>query len=276
MLDLMLCKTWDDKPLTGKRIAEPKEDGWRATWQEGKVWGRDRGRGMAQYHHPRPLIEELEALPWCELDGEMFAGCIGDTASVIKTGKPELIERTHYDVFDILSLEGESLIGLPYSERRVILASVIPPDASGFVRNLRPFKFQDLSDPMALAKLAVENGFEGLVFKDLGAPYLPGIESAYWTRLKPIEDEDVLIVGALMGKDSLVGTLGALLVENATGDRFKVGSGFKREDRSRLWKMHQAGTLAGQTVSISKQADGKIVGRFSRFIRLREDMLCPS
>ena len=84
-------------------------------------------------------------------------------------------------------------------------------------------------------------------------------------KLKGYEDAEALIIGILPGKGKYQGMLGALLVENNEGVRFKVGSGFTDAERK---APPQIGTM------ITYRFNGKTrkgTPRFARFERVRTD-----
>ena len=98
-------------------------------------------------------------------------------------------------LFDILYLNGESLIQVPYLQRRQILAE----NARGI-----PLTKQIATDKMEEAeqflKEAIDAGHEGLMAKKLDSPYTPGIRGKRWLKIKPVlEPLDLVIVAAEYG-----------------------------------------------------------------------------
>lgn len=87
-------------------------------------------------------------------------------------------------------------------------------------------------------KLALDEGTEGLMFKNLNASYKPGIRTGAMAKLKETkEDIDVVIVGAEHGKGKRAGFYSSFIVAVKNEDFFdendmylqigKVGSGLK-------------------------------------------------
>jgi len=127
-------------------------------------------------------------------------------------------------------------------------------------------------DAESVARILVDEGFEGAMLKRGTSPYLGGVRSSEWLKVKFVEETDATILGAEPGENRLAESLGALLVRTEQGQQFKVGGGFTDEERRQLWQLHQAGELAGLTISLTYQADKKIRGRFPIFLRLRDDL----
>jgi DNA ligase-1 len=98
-------------------------------------------------------------------------------------------------LFDILYLDGKSLISLPYLQRRKVLA-----DNAGEI----PLTSQRVTDSVEEAELflkeAMDAGHEGLMAKRLDSPYTPGIRGKRWLKIKPVlEPLDLVIVAAEYG-----------------------------------------------------------------------------
>jgi len=98
-------------------------------------------------------------------------------------------------LFDILYLNGESLISLPYTQRRQILAE----NAGGIplTKQLVADKPEEIEQ---FLKEAMDAGHEGLMAKKLDSPYTPGIRGKRWLKIKPVlEPLDLVIVAAEYG-----------------------------------------------------------------------------
>src|SRR5262249_47905711 len=95
-----------------------------------------------------------------------------------------------YLAFDVLQLDGRPLTGLPYSERRQILNTLIP-NGLGW---LSPPNFPgaDLDD---VRTASVANGFEGVVAKRLDSRYEPGTRSGSWVKIKNHHRQEVVVAG---------------------------------------------------------------------------------
>jgi DNA ligase 1 len=123
---------------------------------------------------------------------------------------------------------------------------------------------------------AVTAGFEGIVIKDIGAPY-ECRRSTHWMKLKPNITVDLTIIGLEEGTGKNVGKLGALICEGTDDGRLircNVGSGLTDAQRDDYWINKDI--LVGQTVEIlcdvvTQNQDGGYSLRFPRFVRFRDD-----
>jgi bifunctional non-homologous end joining protein LigD len=130
-----------------------------------------------------------------------------------------------YLTFDVLHRDGRPLIALPYSERREILATIVPNGPG----RLSPPHFPG-PDLDAVRAASVANGLEGVVAKRLDSPYEPGVRSGSWLKLKNVLRQEVVVAGWKPGKGNRTGLVGSLLVGVYSEGRFlycgHVGTGF--------------------------------------------------
>jgi bifunctional non-homologous end joining protein LigD len=197
-----------------------------------------------------PRFPELAGLPAAlaphrlVIDGEMVA--FGDH------GRPDfgrLQHRMHltrpaeiarvaaripasYVVFDLLWLDGRDVTGLPYLERRRLLAEVVEP---GDGWQVAAHHVGGAADLLAAAQA---QRLEGIVAKRVDSTYQPGRRSPLWRKVKVRPRQELVVGGWQAGEKGLSGTLGSLLVGHYEGDelRFagKVGTGFSGRERDRL------------------------------------------
>jgi DNA ligase-1 len=124
------------------------------------------------------------------------------------------------------------------------------------------------------AQDAVAEGYEGIMIKDLGAPY-ECKRSSFWMKWKPTITVDLNIVGFEEGTGRNKGRLGALVCEGVDNDRLirvNVGSGLRDSDRVGYWS--DRNDLLGRVVEVEADAvtqnqDGSYSLRFPRFVRFR-------
>jgi len=142
-------------------------------------------------------------------------------------------------LFDILSKNGKSLLGLPFSERRKILLETV----SGKIQNVEVTRQEIVSDPdkiRDLIKQFLGEGLEGAVIKKLDAVYKTGARGYHWVKYKKTTEEgvadtvDCLVMGVNKGKGKRTGFgVGAFLVGIRDGSRFKtvskIGTGLTDE-----------------------------------------------
>lgn len=98
-------------------------------------------------------------------------------------------------LFDVLYVDGESLISVPYARRRQILAENV-----GEIQLTKQLVADNVDEAERFLKEAVDAGHEGLVAKKLDSEYTPGIRGKRWLKIKPVlEPLDLVIVAAEYG-----------------------------------------------------------------------------
>ena len=136
-----------------------------------------------------------------------------------------------YQVFDLLHLDGRSLLDEPLTERRRLLADVLRPDPR--VRLSEHIE----ADGIAFFEAARVRGLEGIMAKDGRSPYVPGKRTDRWLKVK-IRPEQELVVGGWVAGTGKAVELGALLVgvheDGALRYAGKVGAGFTDANRAEL------------------------------------------
>jgi DNA ligase-1 len=143
---------------------------------------------------------------------------------------------------------------------------------SGIEVDLDVSKGQDIM--RRFANDAVAQGFEGIMIKDLDAPY-ECRRSSFWMKWKPVITVDLKIVGFEEGTGRNLGRLGAIVCEGVDNGRnisVNVGSGLSDADRDEYWLARDQ--LLGDVVEVEADAvtqnqDGTYSLRFPRFLRFR-------
>lgn len=287
MIAPMLAKVFDPARglPPGRWIAEAKLDGFRAIWDGPRRELRGR-KGALITSVPGLLTELKELYGDFVLDGELYAGDWSRTASAARRSAPT--GECSYYVFDWLGQDGTTEFGLTLEKRREALRQyVLSPfntteKPNGIGRWVKPIEdyrgfnqaltvlIQNAEDAEKAARDLVEKGYEGAMLKRLDSPYLPGVRSDAWLKLKFTDEIDATVIGAEPGSGRLSNSLGALSVETETGAQFRIGTKMTDALRLDLWQRWQAGKLQGKTVTVAYQKGE--VGRFPRFIRLREEL----
>jgi bifunctional non-homologous end joining protein LigD len=152
-----------------------------------------------------------------------------------KTAIEKLTRSTpaSFFAFDLLYLEGRSLVRLPYDERRRLLESL---NLNGETFATPP-SITNTTGSKVLG-IAAERGLEGVVIKRRNAPYSPGQRNGDWIKVKNFHTQEVVIGGWTKGQGERDGSLGALLLGVPTDDGLayvgKVGTGFTAATRKEL------------------------------------------
>ena len=138
-----------------------------------------------------------------------------------------------YQAFDLLHLDGRSMLDVPLEQRKRLLQSVLRADAA--VR----YGGHVLEDGEAFVEAARDRGLEGVVAKLRASRYEPGRRSPAWLKLKLRREQELVVGGWLPGKGSHK-DLGSLIVGVYDGDQLlhagQVGSGINGQMRRDLLK----------------------------------------
>ena len=141
------------------------------------------------------------------------------------TGMAQKIPLTLY-LFDILYLNGESLIMQPYLQRRQILA-----ENAGNIPLTKQIVTNQTTEASSFLKEAIAAGHEGLMAKKLDSPYTPGRRGKRWLKIKTIlEPLDLVITAAEYGYGRRKGWLSDYYLaarDMETGEFLDVGKTFK-------------------------------------------------
>jgi ATP-dependent DNA ligase len=186
---------------------EPKWDGFRAlAFVDGSdVYLQSRnGKPLGRYF-PELRFPEGEYV----LDGEIVIFGEGGRQEFELLGQrihpaasriARLAEETpsRFIAFDVLARDGESLLDLPFAERRAVLEQVVdaPVDLTPWTRERAD------ADPWL-------RGAEGVIAKELDAPYRPG-ERTGMVKVKRVRTIDCVVVGWRPGKAE--NTVGAIIL----------------------------------------------------------------
>lgn len=152
------------------------------------------------------------------------------------------------NVFDVLYLNGQSLLEVEFRERRKSVEKIVKPEKLKIRAS-----YQIVVDSEARAeefyKQALKMGEEGIMFKKLDAPYKSGRRVGYIVKLKPsVKDLDLVIVGAEYGRGKRAGWLTSYILGCASNGKFlevgKVSSGLK--------ELEEAGTTYKEITELLK------------------------
>jgi bifunctional non-homologous end joining protein LigD len=143
-----------------------------------------------------------------------------DIERVAKTYPAQLM------LFDVLELNGQSLIKKTYQERREILENLVPPEPGSRIQ-VPPIFEGDLRAALATAD---QLKLEGVVAKRRNSIYQPGRRTHTWLKIKLHRAQEVVIGGWRPGQGRRDGGVGSLLmgVPTEAGLHYvgRVGSGF--------------------------------------------------
>jgi bifunctional non-homologous end joining protein LigD len=229
-------------------LFEVKWDGYRveAVLRDGRVRLYTRRRQDAANYFP----DLADASGWIDatqaiVDGEVVAldehgrpqfSLLQDHTG-IRTGRAPGGKRRSesaqivYQAFDLLHLDGQSLLAVPLEERKRLLRSRLRPHP------LVRYAGHVDTDGLAFFEAARRQELEGIVAKLRRSPYEPDRRSRSWLKLKVRGEQEVVVVGWLPGQGTHK-DLGSLIVAVRSGERWvhagQVGSGIDTRTRREL------------------------------------------
>jgi len=128
-------------------------------------------------------------------------------------------------LFDVLQVDGKTLIDLPYTDRWKALSQIVPKD------RLAPrIITSDVEKVESFMQSALKEGHEGLMAKSLSSNYSIGARGKKWFKIKSSDRLDVVIVAADWGSGRRVGWLSnyhLAVRDEDTGEFLVVGKTFK-------------------------------------------------
>jgi DNA ligase-1 len=196
-------------------------------------------------------ILEGEAIAYDETTDQFYAF----QETIQRKRKHGIEEKSHelplrVFAFDLLYLNGESYLNKRYSERRAKLEEIVKGNGmfrlSGRIIATKPKEIERYFEEM------ISNGLEGIVAKDLDAPYIAGARKFSWIKMKrsykgELSDTvDLVVVGYYVGKGTRAefgfgGMLAA--VYNEKSDMFetitRIGTGFSEENMRAFKKLFE-------------------------------------
>jgi len=218
------------------------------------------------------------------LDGEVIGNSFQELMRQARRKTDVRAEDSVYNVFDILPLDAfrEGHWNAQLEKRIKILDDMRPIIDTMPNVELLPNIMVDLDTAAGkdqLERYANDNvnaGFEGIMIKELEAPYICK-RSTDWMKWKPTITVDLEVVGVEEGTGRNLGRLGALVchgVDDGKEITVNVGSGFSDTDRDDYWTNRNL--VIGRTAEvlcdvITQNQDGTYSLRFPRFVRFRDD-----
>ena len=279
-----------EKKMTGKKQIEIKLDGVRVLTviQGDKV--EMFSRNGKQFHNFGHIISEIEQVikdfpvPYpLVLDGEVMSANFQDLMKQVHRKDNVSANDAVLHLFDTIPLGcfKNGVWDKPQSFRSAITKAWVE-DHSSVLKHVQALEWEevDLSTPegeqrfVELNKAAVDGGYEGVMIKDVDAPYECKRTHA-WLKAKPFIEVTLEIKQIEEGTGRNEGRLGAFVCEGVDdGKEIKVnvGSGFSDNNRDSFWNSRSQ--IIGQLVevradAITQNQDGTYSLRFPRFKTFR-------
>jgi DNA ligase-1 len=164
-----------------------------------------------------------------------------------------------YKTFDLLYLDGRSLLKEPLQERRRILEGLrFPADVE-----VTPIEQVRSSDDIETAfRAARRRGHEGLIFKEASSFYTPGRRGIAWLKLKKeLATLDVVVVGAETGhgrRSHVLSDYTFAVRDEVTGELLVIGKAY-------------SGLTDGEIEELTEHFERTTIARHGRFREVRPD-----
>ena len=279
-----------EKKMVGKKQIEIKLDGVRVLTviQGDKV--EMFSRNGKQFHNFPHIIAEIEQVlaekpaPYdCVLDGEVMSANFQDLMKQVHRKDNVQSEDAVLHLFDFIPLADfqKGIWDKPQTYRSNLVKYWVLENES-VLKHVQALEWEevDLSTPegerrfVELNKAAVDGGYEGVMIKDVDAPYECKRTHA-WLKAKPFIEVTLEVKDVEEGTGRNEGRLGALVCAGEDDGRMvqvNCGSGFSDSDRDNFWSSRSS--LVGQLVevradAITKNQDGTYSLRFPRFKTFR-------
>ena len=189
------------------------------------------------------IVEAIGNLPAreCVIDGEVVALDAEGRSSFQLLQARDMEGRkspVYFYAFDLLQLDGRSVIALPLKARKDVLEKLCA-DAGDPIR----YSAEIGDDARALLEEVKRRGLEGIVGKQRNSVYEPGRRSGAWIKLKCVNEQE-FVIGGYTPPEGSRKYFGAILVgyykENRLMFAGKVGTGFTANSLLMLHKKFRA------------------------------------
>lgn len=278
-----------EEKVVGKKLIEVKLDGVRVitiVYPEGRVDQFSRnGKELVNFEHIKQQFAQIApALTKAMVfDGEVMSSSFQDLMKQVHRKENVSAGDAVLHLFDLLPLADFEQGGwhLSQQERSDMLINWYATNRD-ILPNVRVLEHElvDLNTAQGrktfkeINQKAIDGGYEGIMIKDVGAPY-ECKRTHSWLKQKPFIEVSLSVKELEEGTGRNVGRLGALVCEGVDDGReitVNVGSGFSDADRDNFWR--SSNDVVGQVVevradAITQNQDGSYSLRFPRFLRFR-------
>jgi DNA ligase-1 len=250
----MLATPWQTGLNPADYLVSEKLDGVRALW-DGHTLRFRSGRPIAA---PAWFVAGLPAVA---LDGELWAGrrSFDRLSGAVRKESAEDAEwhALRYMVFD-LPQDGRT-----FAERARSIPDVVADARQPWLQAVAQAKVPDAQSLKSRLNQVVADGGEGLVLHRMDGLWMAGRSDAL-RKLKPLPDEEGVVLAHVAGAGKYQGRMGALLLQTPQGQRFSLGTGFTDAQR--------ADPPAVGSVVTYRYRDRTATGlpKFASFVRVRE------
>jgi bifunctional non-homologous end joining protein LigD len=242
-IEPMKAKLVEKPPATDDWVYELKFDGIRliAIKADKRVSLLSRNENELSGRFPE-IVEAIKNLPAreCVIDGEVVALDDEGRSSFQLLQALEMEGRkrpVYFYAFDLLQLDGKSLLGLNLEARKKFLEELCAGAGD-------PIRYSGVigGDAKRLLEEVKRRGLEGLIGKQRNSVYEPGRRSGAWIKLKCVNEQE-FVIGGYTPPQGARKYFGAILVGYHDNNKLvfagKVGTGFTSKSLSTLHKKLQ-------------------------------------
>lgn len=171
-----------------------------------------------------------------ELDGELYihGEDFNEIHSIVSrtTHLHPMEHKMEFHIFDLVDENTSQILRL---RQLIQLAELFPPN----FKLVKSTAAETLVDVRSIFNQYVNEGYEGIVVRNIDAPYIRR-RSPFVMKFKPKRSDVYNIAGWVEGKGKYAGTIGTILCVDDTQMTFEVGSfSVNDEDRKLLWDMRE-------------------------------------
>jgi DNA ligase-1 len=280
-----------EKKMAGKKQIEVKLDGVRViavVRKDGRV--ELFSRNGKEFHNFGHIADEISKVVKFDppnydlvLDGEVMSASFQDLMKQVHRKDNVTASDAVLHLFDMCPLEDfqKGVWKKPQSTRSLMVQAWVTKHVA-FLPHVQCLDWEtvDLDTPegqkrfVDLNKRAVDGGYEGVMIKDVDAPY-ECKRSHAWLKAKPFIEVTLSITSVEEGTGKNIGRLGAFVCEGTDDGKdivVNVGSGFTDNMREAFWEAREdllQKMVEVRADAITQNQDGTYSLRFPRFIRFR-------
>lgn len=278
-----------ESKVCGEKMVEVKLDGVRVitiVYPNGQVDQFSRnGKELVNFPH---IKEQLAAVAGTfdvptVLDGEVMSSSFQDLMKQVHRKSDVQSTDAVLNLFDIITLSDfqKGVHRVPQLLRSTTLKEWYEPLAEQLPSiTVLEHELVNISTEEGnkrfkeINQLAIDGGYEGIMIKEINAPY-ECKRTVNWLKLKPFIEVSLEVRDVEEGTGRNIGRLGAVVCHGVDDSReivVNVGSGFTDSDRDLYWNSRDE--LLGQIVevradAVTRNQDGTYSLRFPRFLRFR-------
>jgi len=170
--------------------------------------------------------------------------------------------------FDIVYYNGKNLINEPFEKRTALLKKIIE-NQKYKITTADQIITDSAEEIKKFYNRAIKDNQEGLMLKNLKAPYKPGSRVGYMLKFKEaVSDLDLVIVGAEYGTGKRGGWMSSFILACRDGNKFleigKVGTGIKEKEQDK-----EKGEMGASFLELTKLLKPYIIEEKGREVKIK-------